>query len=59
MPQFAYRARNAEGELKRGAASESPPVPPAGLPSSLLERRPDVREAEQNLAIEFHASVIA
>jgi outer membrane protein, multidrug efflux system len=25
------------------------PVPAAGLPSSLLERRPDVREAEQNL----------
>jgi multidrug efflux system outer membrane protein len=26
-----------------------PPVPAAGLPSSLLERRPDLREAEQNL----------
>lgn len=26
-----------------------PPVPPAGLPSSLLEARPDVRQAEQNL----------
>jgi multidrug efflux system outer membrane protein len=25
------------------------PVPSAGLPSSLLERRPDLREAEQNL----------
>jgi multidrug efflux system outer membrane protein len=25
------------------------PVPAAGLPSSLLERRPDLREAEQNL----------
>jgi len=25
------------------------PVPPAGLPSGLLERRPDLREAEQNL----------
>lgn len=27
----------------------NPPVPPAGLPSSLLEARPDVRQAEQSL----------
>ena len=26
-----------------------PPLPPAGLPSSLLERRPDVRQAEEQL----------
>ena len=26
-----------------------PPVPPVGLPSALLEARPDVRQAEQNL----------
>lgn len=26
-----------------------PPLPPAGLPSSLLESRPDVRQAEENL----------
>jgi multidrug efflux system outer membrane protein len=41
--------RTAEGELQRMAAPEPPPVPPPGIPSSLLERRPDVREAEQNL----------
>lgn len=28
----------------------APPAVPAGLPSSLLERRPDLREAEANLA---------
>ncbi len=27
-----------------------PPLPPAGLPSELLQRRPDVRQAEQQLA---------
>jgi multidrug efflux system outer membrane protein len=26
-----------------------PPIPPAGLPSSLLEARPDVRQAEQHM----------
>ena len=26
-----------------------PPTPPAGLPSALLENRPDIRQAEQNL----------
>ncbi|HWG71490.1 MAG TPA: efflux transporter outer membrane subunit [Steroidobacteraceae bacterium] len=31
------------------AAAGQVPVPAAGLPSSLLERRPDLREAEQNL----------
>jgi multidrug efflux system outer membrane protein len=37
---------------ERGAAIEAltvPPAIPAGLPSNLLERRPDLREAEQRL----------
>jgi multidrug efflux system outer membrane protein len=29
-----------------------PPTPPAGLPSALLEVRPDIRQAEQNLIAE-------
>lgn len=36
----------AEGDIKNLPV---PPVPPAGLPSSLLEARPDVRQAEQNM----------
>jgi len=42
-PGPILRQRNAELRL-------SPPEVPAGLPSELLERRPDVRQAEQQLA---------
>ena len=40
------------GPIARGAKlidQYDPPEIPAGLPASLLERRPDLREAEQNL----------
>ena len=38
--------RIAAGDIK---SLPTPPVPPVGLPSTLLEARPDVRQAEQNL----------
>jgi outer membrane protein, multidrug efflux system len=50
---------NNPGPIPRGRAlTEQPhaPVIPAGLPSALLERRPDIREAEQQL-IAFNAQI--
>jgi NodT family efflux transporter outer membrane factor (OMF) lipoprotein len=49
---LSFLLGNPPGEIPRGRGLEQIPVPPelpAGLPSGLLERRPDIRQAEQNL----------
>ena len=50
---------NNPGTIERGwALTQQPhaPVVPAGIPSSLLERRPDIQQAEQQL-IAFNAQI--
>jgi len=50
---------NNPGSIPRGTPLDEqtqPPSVPAGLPSALLERRPDIRSAEQNLVAQ-HALV--
>jgi len=49
---LSYLVGRNPGPIPRGQGLEAQPVPPAipaGLPSALLERRPDLRQAEQQL----------
>ncbi|QRM19221.1 efflux transporter outer membrane subunit [Dechloromonas sp. TW-R-39-2] len=49
--QLALLSGNPELEIPAGDLRQlpMPPIPPEGLPSALVEGRPDVRQAEENL----------
>ncbi len=54
LHQLAVLTGTLDLQLEAGdlRALPVPPTPPAGLPSALLENRPDIRQAEQNLIAE-------